>query len=217
MKKLSLLFLGICLSFNLFAQSLTVTTTNVYSIRYFSNFQGTNDLLCICDFGEVINVNEYFQGVDIGAYQTPKNLMENRTIMTFDLRSISITMSNNPISKVTLTVPLQNQDNGIPNGVIDIFAFYNVNQASTNHWTAGTYYKSFPDSPDLQTVDITSLVRSAKNAGYTNLNLRMSTSMTNTSCVFVSPRWHTNKTSLAVSYSPIVPMQKPNNIRVASR
>lgn len=193
-----LLTIGLSLS----AQQFTVTTTNVYSIRYFSNFRGTNDLLCICDFGEVINVNEYFQGVDIGAYQTPKNLMENRTIMTFDIRSIPLTISNNPITSVTLTVPLQNQDNGIPNGVIDIYAFYNQNQRTTNFWTAGTYYKSFPDSPDFQTVDVTSLVKSAKISGYTNLNLKMSTTSTNSSCVFVSPTWHTNKTSLVVGYSP---------------
>jgi hypothetical protein len=136
--------------------------------------------------------------------------MENRTVMTFNIQNIPLTISNNPISKATLTVPLQNQQNGIPNGVIDIYAFYNVTQATTNNWTKGTYYKSFPDWPNLQTVDVTSLVKSAKNSGYVNLNLRMSTTKTNSSCVFVSPEWHTNKTSLVVTYSNIVPPDPPD-------
>ncbi len=213
MKLLTSLILGLVLGYSSIAQSLTVATTNVYSIRFLDNSQYTN-VMVICDFGEVINVDDNFQGVDIGAYQTPRHFMENRTVMTFDLRGIPSKMSNNPISKVTLTVPLQNQDNGLTNGVIDIYAFYGVTQATTNNWTAGTYYKSFPDSPDLQNVDVTSLVRSAVNAGYTNLNLRMSTTKTNSSYVFVSPSWHTNKTALSVSYSPIVLPQSPTNVRV---
>jgi hypothetical protein len=214
MRILTLLLFSI-LSLGVSAQTVTVATTNVYSLRYFDGGQYTNNIF-ICDFGEVINVDDNFQGVDIGAYQSPKHFMENRTIMTFDLRGIPLTVSNKPISKVTMVVPLQNQDNGIPNGVIDIFSFYNVSQASTNLWLAGTYYKSFPDSPDLQNVDVTSLVKSAKNGGYTTLNLRMSTSMTNTSCVFVSPAWHTNKTSLIVNYSPVVIPEQPTNMRFAS-
>lgn len=204
--------LSLILGCNLLAQSFTVTTTNVYSIRYLDNSQYTN-VMVICDFGEVINVDDNFQGVDVGAYQTPKHFMENRTIMTFDIQNIPLTISNNPISKVTLTVPLQNQNNGIPNGVIDIYAFYNETQVTTNHWTRGTYYKSFPDSPNFQSVDVTSLVKSAKTSGYTKLNLKMSTSMTNTSCVFVSPSWHTNKTALILNYSPSGQLLGPKNLK----
>lgn len=207
-----LVLLCLCLGLNLSAQTFTITTTNVYSIRFLDNSHYTN-VMVICDFGEVINVDDNFQGVDIGAYQTPRHFMENRTVMTFDIRSIPLTISNNPISKVTLTVPLQNQDNGIPNGVIDVYAFYNETLATTNNWNRGTYYKSFPDSPDFQSVDVTSLVKSAKNNGYTNLNLKMSTSMTNTSCVFVSPSWHTNKTALILNYSPSINPTSPKNLK----
>ena len=202
MKLLTLLSFGF--SLGLAAQTFSVTTTNVYSIRFLT----TNGVF-ICDFGQVINADENFQGVDIGAYQSSEKFMENRTVMTFNIQNIPLTISNNPISKTTLTVPLQNQQNGIPNGVIDIYAFYNVTQATTNNWTRGTYYKSFPDWPNLQTVDITSLVKSAKSSGYTSLNLRMSTTTTNSSCVFVSPYGNTNKTSLVVNYAPYVPPDPP--------
>lgn len=207
MKLLTLL--GLCLCLNLSAQTFTLTTTNVYSVRLI------NEVMVICDFGEVINVNDNFQGVDIGAYQSPRHFMENRTVMTFDIRSIPLTISNNPISKVTLTVPLQNQQNGFTNGLIDIYAFYNESQVTTNRWTDGIYYTSFPDLPNFQSVDVTSLVKSAKNSGYTNLNLKMSTSMTNTSCVFVSPSWHTNKTALILNYSPSVGLIAPKNLKTS--
>lgn len=199
----------------MFAQTRTVTTTNVYSIRYLDGGQFTN-VMVVCDFGEVINVDNNFQGVDIGAYQTPRHVMENRSVMTFDIRNIPLIVSNNPISKVTLTVPLQNQENGLTNGIIDIYAFYDETQVTTNNWTRGTYYKSFPDWPNFQSVDVTSLVKSAKNNGYTNLNLRMSTVRTNTSCVFVSPSWHTNQTALILNYSPTVIPESPANIRFVS-
>jgi len=194
---------------NLYGQTFTLTTTNVYSIRFLDSIEFTNEMV-ICSFGQVINVDQYFQGVDIGAYQAPKNFMENRTIMTFNIQSIPLTISNNAIAKAILTVPLQNQMNGLPNGVIDIYPFYNVTQVTTNNWTKGTYYKSFPDVPSLQNIDVTSLVKSAKNSGYANLNLRMSTTTTNSSCVFVSPTWHTNKTSLVVTYSNIIPPDPPD-------
>ena len=98
-------------SFNILSQTRTVTTTNLYSIRFINNEQYTN-IMCICNFGEVIKINEFFRAEILG-HQTTKHWMENQTIITFDLDNIPLAISNKMISKATLILALQNQQNGL--------------------------------------------------------------------------------------------------------
>ena len=171
-------------SFNILSQTRTVTTTNLYSIRFINNEQYTN-IMCICNFGEVIKINEFFQGGDIGAHQTTKHWMENRTIITFDLDNIPLAISNKMISKATLILALQNQQNGLPGSKIDIHIFHDKNLITTNYWAEGIYYSSFFDVPNVQEIDITGAVKSAKQNNNSILGLRMSTELYNFSCIFI--------------------------------
>lgn len=169
--------------------------------------------MCVCNFGEVIKINEFFQGTDMGAHQTTKHWMENRTIITFDLENIPLTISNKTISKATLILALQNQQNGVPNSKIDVHVFHDKNLITTNYWTEGNYYTSFFDSPNIQEIDLTSAIKSAKQNNNSILGLRMSTELYNFSCIFINPYWKTNKVTMAIDYTPANVPQKPKYLR----
>jgi len=144
---------------------------------------GIAPFACGWGYGGVINSSSY--------------PMEDRTIIDFDLSSISATS----VSNATLTFFIQNQQNG-EKSIIDIFTFYDESTIQTNDWNEGIFYQSFGDDYGIHTLDLTSAVQSAINAGHNFLNLRMSTLTTNSSYFIIDPPWRGTRLNLTVISIP---------------
>jgi hypothetical protein len=118
-----------------------------------------------------------------GAVKNIPGNLEDRTFIDFDLRGLQ----SGPISSATLnfTVQLWGDDHGAES--IDLFSFYGESTVQASDWDKGIFYTRFLDPAGQHTMDLTSIVQSAVNAGQSYLDLRMSTIDANANVFILSP------------------------------